>query len=269
MDVVSNNYNLINNSLLVKYRRLVKSPDFAIKLFKRDSCQITIDFLLWLKTYDFLNLLSLSFNRRALAIFFGNALPSFTVVLANLLSIKVIYFSKNLKNLKATTRTDARKHRLQNDLRAFLVILIESFSVIMISWAIPIFLTLYHCNKLYVIHIETCPQIKDHLALFLFSDLFNSSTNCLLYSLSGKLFRRKFISLLKTIVTCGRGKLWNVRQDSLDLASQRLHRQPLANLSTTININNNQNSNKKSLIFGSNRHQHFPLTFVSVRDESH
>ncbi|CAF1386446.1 unnamed protein product [Rotaria sp. Silwood1] len=46
----------------------------------------------------------------------------------------VTSFSTNLKYLKRTTSNNHHKNRLKNDLRAFLVILIESFSVITISW---------------------------------------------------------------------------------------------------------------------------------------
>lgn len=187
-----------------------------------------------------------SWTRRSLAIFFGNALPSFIVVLANLLSIKVIYFSKSLKYLKQSTRKNYRKRRLQNDLRAFLVILIESFSVIMISWGIPIFLTMYHCRTLYVIMMPNCPRIKDYLALFLFTDLFNSSTNCLLYSLSGKLFRRKFISVIKTFLTCGYGTLWHRKRNLSQSLHQPLDRQPSNNPSINTINNNNYNAKQSS-----------------------
>lgn len=157
-----------------------------------------------LRLFDFLHSLSFGFNRHTLAIFFGNAFPSFIVFLANLLSIKVIYFSKSLKYFQGSSRHTRRQRRLKNDLRAFLVILIESFSVITISWGIPIFLTMFHCQTLYVISISACPEIQKSLAIFLFTDLFNSSTNSLLYSLSGKLFRRKFLAMITTIFTCGR-----------------------------------------------------------------
>jgi len=176
---------------------------------------------IYLKLFDFLYSLSFSFNRHTLAIFFGNALPSFIVFLANILSLKVIFFSKSLKYIKQTTTNNRRHRRLQNDIRALLVILIESFSVITISWGIPIFLTMYHCRTLYVVSMSSCPEIKKSLVFFLFTDLFNSSTNCLLYSLSGKLFRRKFISIIKTIFTCGRGILWNTKHHSLLLRTQQ------------------------------------------------
>ena len=169
-----------------------KSPDILIKLFEKRTCQMSIVYPWCLKLFDFLYSLLFGFNRHTLAIFFGNALPSFIVVLANLLSLRAIFCSKSLKYLKETSRKTRRKRRLQSDLRAFLVILIQSFSVIMITWGIPIFLTIYHCGTLYVVSIEACPRIKNTLAVFLFTDLFNSSTNCLLYSLSGKLFRRNF-----------------------------------------------------------------------------
>ena len=117
------------------------------------------------------------------------------------------------------------------------MILVESFSIILIAWGIPILLTMYHCRVLYLFNISTCPKIKDYLALFLFTDLFNSSTNCLLYSLSGKLFRRKFLCVIKTILTCGRGSLWHVKQHSLLTQNQPLDRQLSNNPST--NTNNN------------------------------
>jgi hypothetical protein len=224
----------------MEYIRIAKTSEILGKFFEKRTCYITLNYSLWLKMYDFLNSVSFSFNRRSLAIFFGNALPSFIVVLANLLSIKKIYFSKSLKYLKQTTIKNRRKRRLQNDLRAFLVILIESFSVIMISWGIPIFLTMYHCRTLYVLVMSSCPKIKNYFALFLSTDLFNSSTNCLLYSLSGKLFRRKFLSILKTIFTCGRGTLWNRKQNLSIPSHQQLDRQPSHNPSiNTINNNNN------------------------------
>jgi len=215
---------LPNNSLLITTIEVIKPSDIMV-LFDKRSCSIKIDYFLWLKLYDFLNSVKFTLNRRVIAIFFGNALPSFIVVLADLLSIKVIYFSKSLKYLKESARKNHRKRRLQSDLRAFLVILIESFSIIMISWGIPILLTMYHCRVLYVTVISNCLKIKDYLALFLFTDLFNSSTNCLLYSLSGKLFRRKFISILQTILTCGRGTVWSVRQHSVTLKNSPLEQQ--------------------------------------------
>ena len=147
----------------------------------------------------------------------------------------MIYFSNTLKYLNQTTRKHRRKSRIKNDLRAFLVILIESFSVITISWGIPIFLTMYHCHTLYVVSITSCPQIKTSLAIFLFTDLFNSSTNCLLYSLSGKLFRRKFILIIKTIFTCGRHVFWNVKENSSLSAAQQLELQPSNELSISLN----------------------------------
>jgi len=221
---------LSNKSLLIETIQIAKTPEIISRLFEKCSCQITLNYSLWLRLYDFLYSVSFTWSRRTVAIFFGNALPSFIVVLANLLSIKVIYFSKSLKYLKQTTRQqNRRKRRLQNDLRAFLVILIESFSIILISWGIPIFLTMYHCGTLYVVNISTCPKIKSYLALFLFTDLFNSSTNCLLYSLSGKLFRRKFLCVIKTILTCGRGTLWHAKQHSLLSTNQPLDQQPSSN----------------------------------------
>jgi hypothetical protein len=232
-----NDSNSSNNSLVMEHIRIAKTPEIIIKLFERRNCHIKLSYSIWLKFYDFFHSVTFTFSRRTLAIFFGNALPSFIVVLANLLSIKAIYFSKSLKYLKQTSRKNRRKRRLQNDLRAFLVILTESFSIIMISWGIPIFLTMYHCNALYVVVITTCPKIKDYLAIFLFIDLFNSSTNCLLYSISGKLFRRKYISILKTFLTCGYGTLWHKKKHSLLSLNQQLDRQPSNNPS--INTNNN------------------------------
>ena len=203
-----------NSSVFGEEIYQAKSPDILIKLFEKRTCQMSIVYPWCLKLFDFLYSLSLGFNRHTLAIFFGNALPSFIVVLANLLSLRAIFCSKSLKYLKETSRKTRRKRRLQSDLRAFLVILIQSFSVIMITWGIPIFLTMYHCGTLYVVSIEACPRIKHTLAVFLFTDLFNSSTNCLLYSLSGKLFRRNFLALTKSIFTCCRGTLWHVRSGS-------------------------------------------------------
>ena len=170
-----------------------------------------------------------------MAIFLANALPSFIVVAANLVSIRVIYCSKSLKYLKQSSHKNRRKRRLQNDLRAFLVILIESFSIILISWGIPIFLTMYHCRTLYVVNISHCSKIKDYLALFLCTDLFNSSTNCLLYSLSGKLFRRKVLQVIKSLLTCGRGILWNKRLPSTLSTHHPLDRQLSHNRSTNNN----------------------------------
>lgn len=241
-DIVSNDYNLSNESLLKQQYNLAKTSDFIPKLFESRTCQIGINYLFWLKTFNFLHSVSFSFNRHALAIFFGNAFPSFIVVLANLLSIKAIFFSKSLQYLKQSARKNRRKRRFQSDLRAFLVILIESFSIIMISWGVPIFLTMYHCHTLYVVTISTCPKIKDYLALFLFTDLFNSSTNCFLYSLSGKLFRRKFIALCKGILTCGRGTLWNRHPRPVTRTSHALDRQ-LSNNPSLNALNNHHNNN--------------------------
>ncbi|CAF1253040.1 unnamed protein product [Rotaria sp. Silwood1] len=224
-DVYINNINLTNTSILFEQLSKTQSSDILLKLFEKRSCQITLIYTIYFKIYDFLHSLSFSFNRHTVAIFFGHALPSFIVFLANILSLKIIYFSTNLKYLKRTTSNNHHKNRLKNDLRAFLVILIESFSVITISWGIPIFLTMYHCHTLYVVSISSCPQIKQSLALFLYTDLFNSSTNSLLYSLSGKLFRRKYISILKIIFTCGRSKSWHIKQNSLLSPSQQMELQ--------------------------------------------
>jgi hypothetical protein len=98
---------------------------------------------------------------------------------------------------------------------------------------------MYHCLTLYVTSISTCPKIKDYLAIFLFTDLFNSSTNCLLYSLSGKLFRRKFLSIIRAILTCGRGTLWSTQRNSVPLSNKLLDRQISNNPSTNTNTNNN------------------------------
>jgi hypothetical protein len=232
---VSNDYNSTINSMLMDQIRKSKTTEFVTKLFEERSCQITLSYSFWLRTFEFFHSVSFSINRHTFAIFFGNALPSFIVVLANLLSIKVIYFSKSLQYLKQAARKNRRKRRLQNDLRAFLVILIESFSIITISWGIPIFLTMYHCRTLYVVVIGTCPKIKDYLALFLFTDLFNSSTNCLLYSVSGKLFRRKFFCIIQAFFSCGRGTLWNIRQNSYT-TNQIFDRQPSNNPSANNNF---------------------------------
>ena len=227
--------NFSDHSLLEETIRIAATPEILIRLFEKRSCQATLSYSLWLRFYDFFHSVSFGWNRRVMAIFFANALPSFIVVAANLVSIKPIYFSKSLKYLKQSSRKNRRKRRLQNDLRAFLVILIESFSIILISWGIPIFLTMYHCRTLYVVNISNCPKIKDYLALFLCTDLFNSSTNCLLYSLSGKLYRRKVLQVLKSFLTCGRGTLWNKKRESLLSNHQPLDRQPSHNPS----INNN------------------------------
>jgi hypothetical protein len=229
------NVNTTNTSLLIEHIQQAKSTEILIKLFEERSCQLTLRYSLCLKLFNFLHSLSFSFNRHTLAIFFGNALPSFIVFSANLLSLKVIYFSKSLKYLNQITQQNRRKRRLKNDLRAFLVILIESFSVITISWGIPIFLTMYHCRTLYVVSIASCPQIKTSLAIFLFTDLFNSSTNCLLYSLSGKLFRRRFILIIKTIFTCGRNVLWNVKRDTSFSRIQQMELQQSNDASTNLN----------------------------------
>jgi len=101
--------------------------------------------------------------------------------------------------------------------------------------------------------MSSCPQIKKFLAFFLFTDLFNSSTNCLLYSLSGKLFRKKFISIIKIIFTCGRNILWNVKPHSLVLPSQQIELQPSNELSTVLNcsIHSRYGSYRRSEPFSS------------------
>ncbi|UJR27598.1 hypothetical protein I4U23_008879 [Adineta vaga] len=235
LNTLSNHINSSNQSVLKHDYNLVNSSDFILRLFDNPSCKIAIDYSLWLKGYDFFNSVSWKFSRRTMAIFFGNALPSFVAAVANLLSIKVICFSKSLKYLKKAASKNRRKRRLQNDLRAFLVIIIESFLVILISWGIPIFLTMYYCSTIYVINFSSCPEIKDYLVLFLCTDLLNSSSNCLLYSLSGKLFRRRLILILKTIFVCGHGTLWNIKQHSLNSSHHPLERQLSNNLSTNIN----------------------------------
>ena len=255
---------LSNKSLLKETIRIAKTYEILGRLFEKRSCQITLNYSLWLRFYDFLHSVSFSWNRHIVAIFFGNALPSFIVVLANLLSIKVIYFSNSLLYLKQTTK-NRRKRRLQNDLRAFLVILIESFSIILISWGIPILLTMYHCRTLYVVNISVCPKIKDYLALFLFTDLFNSSTNCLLYSLSGRLFRRKFVIVVKTILTCGRGTLWHVKQHSLRSTQQPLDRLLSYNPSIITNNANNNFAKQSSLKPGND---HLPVRLSSSMTSS-
>jgi hypothetical protein len=233
-------FNYSNASLLTAHIKQAESSDILIKLFEKRSCHITLMYSVCLKLFNFLHSLLFGFNRHTLAIFFGNALPSFIVLLANLLSLKVIYCSKSLKYLKQTKSTKNHgKSRLQNDLRAFLVILTQSFSVITISWGIPIFLTMYHCQTLYVVSIATCPQIKTSLAFFLFTDLFNSSINSLLYSLSGRLFRREFLSNIKAIFTCCRGTLWDVKKQALLLRRQQIELQQSNELSTTVNCGMN------------------------------
>ncbi|CAF1303846.1 unnamed protein product [Adineta steineri] len=233
-NIYDDNYYLTNTSVLTQHLVQARTPDLIIKLFEKRSCHITMAYSICLKLFDFLHSISFGLNRHTLAIFLGNALPSFIVFLANVLSLKVIYFSKSLKYLKQKSQKNRRKRRIQNDLRAFLVILIESFSVITISWGIPILLTMYYCQTLYVVAITECPEIKKSLVYFLFPDLFNSSTNCLLYSLSGKLFRRKFISLIKGIFTCGRGVFWNVKQSSLMLPMANIELQPSNDPSTVV-----------------------------------
>lgn len=94
---------------------------------------------------------------------------------------------------------------------------------------------MYHCHTLYVLSILTCPEIKKSLALFLFTDLFNSSTNCLLYSLSGRVFRRKFISINKLVFTCGRGVIWNAKHHPTRLPSQQIELQGSNDRSTFFN----------------------------------
>ncbi|CAF3915201.1 unnamed protein product, partial [Rotaria magnacalcarata] len=239
------NSNLSNTSVLFQHIQKNTSTDILIKLFEDRLCQITLMYSAYFKLYDFLHSLSFTFNRHMMAIFFGNALPSFIVFLANLFSLKVIYFSPNLKYLKRTKGNSHHRRRLQNDIRALLVILVESFSIITISWGIPIFLTMFHCHTLYVVSITQCPQIKDSLALFLFTDLFNSSTNCLLYSLSGKLFRRKFLSMMKTVFTCDRCISWNVKTPSLTSPSQQVELQasnePLTIVNCTMNSRRGSN----------------------------
>lgn len=239
--------NITNSSTSLETIHKVNSSEIFIKLFENRSCQITIMFSVYLKLYNFLNSLSFTFNRHTIAIFFGNALPSFIVVLANLSSLKVIYFSTNLKYIKNSQRVNHHRSRLQNDIRALFVILVESFSIITISWGIPIFLTMFYCHTLYVVSIFQCPNIKQSLALFLFTDLFNSSTNCLLYSLSGKLFRRKFISILRTIFTCGRHQKRSSKTPTLLTQSQQVELQTLNdNLPNFNNINYSRSINSSS-----------------------
>ena len=212
-----------NNSLSIEHHQEVKSSDLLIRSFEKRSCQLILTFSVYSKIFNFLSSLSFTFNRHTIAIFFGNVLPSFIVVLSNLLSLKVIYFSPHVKYIKRTVRKNRRKNRLNNDFRAFLVILIESISIIAISWGIPIFLTLYYCHTLYVVSISSCPRIKQFLAVFLFTDLLNSSTNCLLYPLSGKLFRRKLVSIIKLIFICGRSNSSNnIRQLLSSLPPQKI-----------------------------------------------
>ena len=203
MHILMNSYDSASSHIAEHITR-AKSSEIIIRLFEKRSCQVTVPYSICLKFHQFLHSISFGWNRHTLAIFFGNALPSFLVVLANLVSIKVIYCSKDLQSLHQTISKTRRQRRLQNDLRAFVVILAESFSVITISWGIPIFLTMYHCQTLYVVSMAACPEIQNSLAIFLFTDLFNSSTNCLLYSLSGKVFRQKFLSIIKRLFTCGR-----------------------------------------------------------------
>lgn len=219
-----------------------KSSEIILRLFEKRSCQITFLYSNCLKFHQFLHSISFGWNRHTLAIFFGNALPSFLVVLANLVSIKAIYCSQNLQYLQEQTGKTRRQRRLQNDLRAFLVILAESFSVITISWGIPIFLTMYHCQTLYVVSMAACPEIQRSLAIFLFTDLFNSSTNCLLYSLSGEVFRRRFISVMKRVFTCNRyGK------DRLTYSpSHQLQSHASNEPSTTVHFRHRESSHRRT-----------------------
>ena len=101
--------NLSKNSLLTQTIRTAKSPEIVGKLFDRRSCHITIKYSTWVKFYDFLYSVKFTISRRTLGIFLGNALPSFIVVLANLLSIKVIYFSKSLKYFKKSVGNNTSK----------------------------------------------------------------------------------------------------------------------------------------------------------------
>ena len=233
---MARNSSVPNTSFISEFRQFNPSSDLILKLFEKRLCQLTLNYALRWRTFHFIHAVSFSKNRHAIAIFLGNALPSFIVLLANLLSIKVIYFSQSLKYLKKANSQTRRKSRLKHDLRAFTVILIESCSIIMISWGIPIFLTMYHCHTLYVESIAVCPRIKDYLALFLFTDLFNSSTNSLLYSLSGKLFRRKYLSIIQLVFTCGRGTLWNTTRHSSMHGSQVLARQLTRDPSASLKI---------------------------------
>lgn len=207
--------------------------DLLVKMFDKRPCQIALSYSVWIKSSNFLNSLSLNLNRHSILIFIGNALPSFIVVVANVLSLKTIKSAKNAQFLTKSNTKNQRKSRLQNDVRALLVILIESFSVIMISWAFPIFLTMWNCRTLYVESVNHCPKIKNHLATFLAVDLFNSSTNCLLYSLSGKLFRQELLSLLEMIFTFGRGKTFRTfPKESIQQRNSRLT--PIENKSQRI-----------------------------------
>lgn len=233
---MARNSSVPNTSFISEFRQFNPSSDLILKLFEKRLCQLTLNYALRWRTFHFIHAVSFSKNRHAIAIFLGNALPSFIVLLANLLSIKVIYFSQSLKYLKQANGQTRRKSRLKHDLRAFTVILIESCSIIMISWGIPIFLTMFHCHTLYVESIALCPKIKDYLALFLFTDLFNSSTNSLLYSLSGKLFRREYLSIIQLVFTCGRGTLWSKKRDSSMRASPALARQLSRNPSASVKI---------------------------------
>ena len=151
------NTSFIDNSFI---NTINQPQDLFIKLFERRPCQLSVNYHFWIKAFHFIYSVSFGFNRHTIAIFIGNALPSFLVLLANLLSIKVICFSKSLKYLKQASSKSRRKSRLQNDLRAFLVIIIESFSIILISWGIPISLTMYHCGTLYVESIILAQRLK-------------------------------------------------------------------------------------------------------------
>ncbi|CAF0938379.1 unnamed protein product [Rotaria sordida] len=91
-NISNNNFSLTNTSILIEQLQKTKSSDILVKLFENRSCQITLMYKFYIKIFNFLHSLSFSFNRHTLAIFFGNALPSFIVLLANLLSLKIIYF---------------------------------------------------------------------------------------------------------------------------------------------------------------------------------
>jgi hypothetical protein len=271
-NIVAHDFSTSNLSLVNDYYQLSRSRDLISKIFDKRPCQMPLPESFWLQASNFIYSVTFSFNRHTLAIFFGNALPSFTVLLANLLSIKVIYCSKSLRYLKQANSNAHRKSRVQYDLRAFLVILVESCSIIMISWGIPISLTMYHCHTLYVESISTCPKIKDYLALFLFIDLFNSSSNCLLYSLSGKIFRRKFLSIIQLIFTCGRGSLWHVKQHSLHLAHQPLMthmcKSPSSNIDTNYRLAR-QSDHASSLIAQETRKHRMHTLTTMISQSKH
>ncbi|CAF1584914.1 unnamed protein product, partial [Didymodactylos carnosus] len=238
------NFTTIQHSPLLKVIESTRTSEYLTTIFQTPICFISLSNQFYMTYHNFFNSYAFDFNRHTIAIFFGNALPSFIVLIANLLSIKAIFFSKSLKYLTKSTKVNRGPRH--SDIRAFIVILLESFSIIAISWGIPIALTMYNCHTLYVIDIDSCKQITRVLIVFLFIDLFNSSTNCLLYSLSGRLFRRNFLSLVKAIFTCGHSTCCYVKNDN------PLTRIPFVPPNRHQNINHNNNNNNTTITNNNN-----------------